>query len=78
MLRESATRAVHRVRQDRWSGLREKRAGPGRMLDDATDGDFAVARIEHYLSVPGVTVEALRDHGASSPADESPGSRTDR
>ncbi|WP_238588711.1 recombinase family protein [Rhodococcus pyridinivorans] len=75
MLRESATGAVYRVYKDRGSGLREKRAGLDRLLDDAARGHFTVVRvvwrdrlarfgvvwIERYLSVVGVTVEVLRE-----------------
>ncbi|WP_127916934.1 recombinase family protein [Prescottella agglutinans] len=77
MLRESASGAVYRVHKDRGSRLREQRAGPDRMLDDAADGRFTVVRvvrrdrlarlgvawIARHLSQVGVTVEVLRDLG---------------
>ncbi|WP_133169286.1 IS607 family transposase [Rhodococcus opacus] len=84
MLRESASGAVYRVYKDRGSGLRETRAGLDRMLDDAAKGHFTVVRvvwrdrlarfgvawIERYLSVVGVTVEVLREHGDKSLVEE--------
>jgi len=84
MLRESATGAVYRVYKDRGSGLRERRAGLDRMLDDAARGRFTVVRvvwrdrlarfgvvwIERYLSAVGVTVEVLREHGEKSLTEE--------
>ncbi|MDV7243274.1 MULTISPECIES: recombinase family protein [Rhodococcus] len=62
----------------------ETRAGLDRMLDDAAKGHFTVVRvvwrdrlvrfgvawIERYLSVVGVTVEVLREHGDTSVGEE--------
>ena len=84
MLRESATGAAYRVYKDRGSGLRERRAGLDRMLDDAAESRFTVVRvvwrdrlarfgvawIERYLSQVGVTVEVLRDKGDRSLVEE--------
>src|SRR5574340_1600797 len=83
-LRESAGGVVYRVYRDRGSGLRERRAGLDRMLDDAAKGRFTVvrvvwrdrlarfgvARIERYLSQVGVTVEVMRERGDMSLAGE--------
>jgi predicted site-specific integrase-resolvase len=59
--------------------LRESRRGLDRLLDDAAEGRFTVVRgmrdrlarfgvawIERYLSVCGVSVEALHDRGDKS------------
>ncbi|MFC9766239.1 IS607 family transposase [Rhodococcus jostii] len=84
VLRESATGEVGRVYKDRGSGLRERRAGLDRMLDDAAKGRFTVVRVvwrdrlarfgvawmERYLSQVGVTVEVLRDKGDRSLVEE--------
>jgi predicted site-specific integrase-resolvase len=84
VLRESATGEVGRVYKDRGSGLRERRAGLDRMLDDAAKGRFTVVRVvwrdrlarfgvawmERYLSQVGVTVEVLRDKGDKSLVEE--------
>lgn len=83
-LRESATGTVFRVYKDRGSGLRENRRGLDRLLDDAAAGKFTVVRvvwrdrlarfgvgwIERYLSVCGVSVEALHERGDKSLLEE--------
>ncbi len=84
MLRDSAVGAVFRVYKDRGSGLRENRRGLDRLLDDAAAGKFTVVRvvwrdrlarfgvgwIERYLSVCGVSVEALHERGDKSLLEE--------
>jgi putative resolvase len=84
MLRESASGTVLRVYKDRGSGLRENRRGLDRLLDDAAAGKFTVVRvvwrdrlarfgvgwIERYLSVCGVSVEALHERGDKSLLEE--------
>ncbi|MFD6062357.1 recombinase family protein [Rhodococcus wratislaviensis] len=45
MLRESAAGTVYRVYTDRGSDLRETRAGPNQMLDDAAKGHFTVVPV---------------------------------
>lgn len=70
--------------RDRGSGLRESRRGLDRLLDDAEAGRFTVVRvvwrdrlarfgvawIERYLSVCGVSVEALHERGDRSLLEE--------
>jgi len=84
MLRDSASGKVFRVYKDRGSGLRENRRGLDRLLDDAAAGKFTVVRvvwrdrlarfgvgwIERYLSVCGVSVEALHERGDKSLLEE--------
>jgi len=83
MLRDSSSGTVFRVYRDRRSGLRESRRGLDRLLDDAAEGRFTVVRvvwrdrarfgvawIERYLSVCGVSVEALHDRGDKSLLEE--------
>lgn len=84
MLRDSAQGSVFRVYKDRGSGLRENRRGLDRLLDDAAAGKFTVVRvvwrdrlarfgvgwIERYLSVCGVSVEALHERGDKSLLEE--------
>jgi putative resolvase len=84
VLRDTARGRVFRVYRDRGSGLRESRRGLDRMLDDAAAGRFTVVRvvwrdrlarfgvawIERYLSVCGVSVEALHDRGDQSLLEE--------
>lgn len=84
MLRDSSSGTVFRVYRDRGSGLRESRAGLNRLLDDAAEARFTVVRvvwrdrlarfgvawIERYLSVCGVSVEALHDRGDKSLLEE--------
>jgi putative resolvase len=84
MLRDTARGRVFRVYRDRGSGLRESRRGLDRLLDDAAAGRFTVVRvvwrdrlarfgvawIERYLSVCGVSVEALRERGNRSLLEE--------
>lgn len=84
VLRDSSSGPVFRVYRDRGSGLRESRAGLNRLLDDAAQGRFTVVRvvwrdrlarfgvawIERYLSVCGVSVEALHDRGDKSLVEE--------
>ncbi|BCI84426.1 hypothetical protein MTY66_61310 (plasmid) [Mycolicibacterium sp. TY66] len=84
MLRDSASGTVFRVYKDRGSGLRENRRGLDRLLDDAAAGKFTVVRvvwrdrlarfgvgwIERYLSVCGVSVEALHERGDKSLLEE--------
>jgi putative resolvase len=84
MLRDTVRGRVFRVYRDRGSGLRESRRGLDRLLDDAAAGRFTVVRvvwrdrlarfgvawIERYLSVCGVSVEALHDRGDKSLLEE--------
>jgi putative resolvase len=84
MLRDTASGRVFRVYRDRGSGLRESRRGLDRLLDDAAEGRFTVVRvvwrdglarfgvawIERYLSVCGVSVEALHQRGDKSLLEE--------
>jgi putative resolvase len=84
MLRDTAQGRVFRAYRDRGSGLRESRRGLDRLLDDAAGGRFTVVRvvwrdrlarfgvawIERYLSVCGVSVEALHDRGDKSLLEE--------
>lgn len=84
VLRDSASGTVFRVYKDRGSGLRENRRGLDRLLDDAAAGKFTVVRvvwrdrlarfgvgwIERYLSVCGVSVEALHERGDKSLLEE--------
>lgn len=84
MLRDSASGTVFRVYRDRGSGLRENRKGLDRLLDEAAAGKFTVVRvvwrdrlarfgvgwIERYLSVCGVSVEALHERGDKSLLEE--------
>jgi putative resolvase len=84
MLRDSSSGTVFRVYRDRGSGLRESRAGLNRLLNDAAESRFTVVRvvwrdrlarfgvawIERYLSVCGVSVEALHDRGDKSLLEE--------
>lgn len=84
LLRDSVRGRVFRVYRDRGSGLRESRRGLDRLLDDAGAGRFTVVRvvwrdrlarfgvawIERYLSVCGVSVEALHDQGDKSLLEE--------
>jgi putative resolvase len=83
-LRDTASGTVFRVYRDRGSGLRESRRGLDRLLDDAKAGRFTVVRvvwrdrlarfgvawIERYLSVCGVSVEALHERGDTSLLEE--------
>lgn len=84
MLRDTVQGRVFRVYRDRGSGLRESRRGLDRLLDDAAEGRFTVVRvvwrdrlarfgvgwIERYLSVCGVSVEALHERGDKSLLEE--------
>jgi predicted site-specific integrase-resolvase len=84
MLRDGAQGRVFGVYKDRGSGLRENRRGLNRLLDDAAAGKFTVVRvvwrdrlarfgvgwIERYLSVCGVSVEALHERGDKSLVEE--------
>lgn len=84
MMRDTARGRVFRVYRDRGSGLRESRRGLDRLLDDAAAGRFTVVRvvwrdrlarfgvawIERYLSVCGVSVEALHERGDRSLLEE--------
>ncbi len=84
MLRDTASGRVFRVYRDRGSGLRESRRGLDRLLDDAAEGRFTVVRvvwrdrlarfgvawIERYLSVCGVSVEAVHQRGDKSLLEE--------
>lgn len=76
--------SIYSAGQGRFKGLRENRRGLDRLLDDAAAGKFTVVRvvwrdrlarfgvewIERYLSVCGVSVEALHERGDKSLLEE--------